>query len=152
MGNLPSKIESFPTPTPNVSQSMSPEELERHRSQIGFEVEVVLQGYWQTDLDPRIKAGVMADWADELEDWPVPQVKWALREWRRENPRRKPNPGDILGVLKKRRGEEYAKRRVASQEAQPPRETMSPEQHAALMDELEQKFPGIIKPIPEVKE
>ncbi|WP_166461944.1 hypothetical protein [Paracoccus alkanivorans] len=92
----------------------------------------------------------MADWADELEDWPAPQVKWALREWRRENPRRKPNPGDILGVLKKRRGDEYAKRRMAVQEPEPRREAMTSEQHAALMAELEQKFPGIIKRASEV--
>lgn len=112
---------------------------------------MILQGYWQTDLDPRIKAGVMADWADELEEWPIPQIKWSLREWRRENPRRKPNPGDILGVLKKRRGEEYAKRRQQAA-PEPQRQGMTPAQHAGLSAELAAKFPGIIKPIPEVKE
>lgn len=109
MDNLPAKITAqLPAPTPCATASMSSEECADHRSRIGFEVEIVLQGYWQDQLSPQMKTAVIADWADELEDWPVEQVRWGLREWRRENPRRKPNPGDILAVLKRKRGEEYA--------------------------------------------
>lgn len=92
---------------------MSQDECAEHRSRIGFEVEIVLQGYWQEQIAPQMKAAIMADWADELEDWPVDQIRWALREWRRENSRRKPNPGDIVTVLKKRRGEEFARKAAA---------------------------------------
>lgn len=65
---------------------------------------MILQGYWQAEMAPEMKSAVMADWADELEDWTIAQVRWALREWRRANPRRKPNAGDIVAILKEQRG------------------------------------------------
>lgn len=82
-------------------------------------MEVVLSGYWQTDMEPRMKAAVMADWADELEDWTIEQVRWGLRSWRRDNPRRKPNPGDILGILKAQRGKTEAAKLAALPRPQP---------------------------------
>ena len=119
MSNLPSTRASFPAPTPQLSQSLSPAALETHRTQIAFDVEVVLSGYWQTEMDPKMKAAVMADWADELEDWTIEQVRWGLRSWRRENPRRKPNPGDILGILKAQRGKAEAAKLAALPRPQP---------------------------------
>ncbi len=51
-----------------------------------------------------MKAAILADWADTLEDWTHEQVVWALRKWRNGNPSRRPNPGHILGILKEARG------------------------------------------------
>lgn len=51
-----------------------------------------------------MKAAILADWMDELEDWTVDQIRAALREWRRTNPSKKPNPGHILILLKAGRG------------------------------------------------
>ena len=138
--NLPSTIASFPAPTPQVSASMSSQELAEHRARISFEVEVVMSGYWQTDMDPRLRAAVMVDWADELEDWSVKQVKWALREWRSNNPRRKPNPGDIVGILKEQRGRAEAAKLAALPRPEPaPSKPVSAARAAEIMAELKFK-------------
>lgn len=113
---------------------MSREECADHRARIAFEVEVILQGYWQVELAPQMKAAVLADWADELEDWELEQVRWALREWRRENPRRKPNAGDVLAILKAERGKAEMARLEVQRRQQPveAREPISAERAAEL--------------------
>jgi len=113
---------------------MSPEECAVHRQKIAFEVEVVLDGYWHTQPPVELKAAVMADWADELEDWTLEQVRWGLRAWRRENPRRKPNPGDILGILKTQRGKTEAAKLAALPRPQPaPRAPVTGEAAAEIL-------------------
>lgn len=132
--NLPAHRVQLPSPTPCVSNSLSPQQLEAHRSRIAFSVEVILQGYWQADLAPEMKAAVMADWCDELEDWTVEQVRWALREWRRDNPRRKPNPGDVLAILKVQRGKvEAAKLAMLPKPSDLPRQPVSPDAAAEIL-------------------
>ena len=79
----------------------------------------MLDGYWHTQPPVELKAAVMADWADELEDWTLEQVRGGLRAWRRDNPRRKPNPGDILGILKAQRGKTEAVKLAALSRPQP---------------------------------
>lgn len=94
----------------------------------------MLSGYWQADMDPKLRAAVLADWADELQDWNIGQVKWGLREWRRENPRRKPNPGDIVAVLKRRRGDEFAAKLAALPTPEPERpEPVTAEKAAEIL-------------------
>ena len=124
---------------------MSPEDRDRHRSQIGFKVEVVLQGYWVTELVPAMKAAVMADWADELEDWTLDQITWALREWRRENPSKKPNPGHISAILRHRRGTEMAAKISASrqQPAEPERPAITPEVAAERAEFIRKTLAGM---------
>lgn len=100
-------------------------------------MEVVLQGYWQADLAPEMKAAVMADWSDELEDWTVEQVRWGLRQWRRENSRRKPNPGDVLAILKEQRGKtEMAKLATLVRPEPERREPVSAERASEILAEV----------------
>lgn len=116
---------------------MSPEECAAHRARLAFEVEVVLQGYWQADMAPEMKAAVMADWSDELEDWTVEQVRWGLRQWRRENPRRKPNPGYVLAILKEMRGKTEMAKLAALPRPEPERrEPVSAERASAILAEV----------------
>lgn len=130
---------------------MSREECATHRSRIGFEVEIVLQGYWQEQIAPQMKTAIMADWADELEDWPIDQIRWSLREWRRENSRRKPNPGDIVNVLKKRRGEEFVRQAAALPKPSEPAIVITEEARLRNLARVAELFPQVVKPIPEVK-
>lgn len=140
---LPAHLVQIPTPTPCVTRSMSPAERDHHRSRVGFEVEVVLQGYWVTDLAPEIKAGVMLDWVDELEDWSIDQIRWGLREWRRDNPSRKPNAGHIVAVLKQRRGIEAAAKVAAiTKPAEPERKAVDDETRASQQARLQQVLSG----------
>lgn len=136
----------IPTPTPRCSQSMSPQDLEEHRKKISFDVEVILHGYWQSMPPQEIKAAIMADWADTLEDWEHRQVVWALRKWRNENPSKKPNPGHILGILKHQRGlAEAAKMKAQERPQEPPRQKLTDAELAdrkAKADEIMARFRG----------
>jgi len=115
---------------------MSPQELEGHRKKISFDVEVILQGYWQALPPEQIKAAMLADWADSLEDWEHKQILWALRKWRNENPNKKPNPGHILSILKEARGKAEVKRaQPKAPQPEPPREKISPERAKEIAEE-----------------
>lgn len=136
MGNLIVKT-AIPTPTPQVTRQMDVHEVQRHRAKIAFEVEVVLQGYWQAELSSEMKAAVMADWSDELEDWTVEQVRWGLRQWRKDNPRRKPNPGDVVAILKEQRGKTEMAKLAAIAPPQPERpEPVTAERAASILAEV----------------
>jgi hypothetical protein len=108
--------QSIPTPTPQIAKSLSQPQLDAHRAKIASEVKVVLSAYFQPHEDERIKAAQLAWWCDELEDWTQEQVVWALRQWNRDNPRLRPTPGDIVAVLKRKRGETFAAQRKAETE------------------------------------
>lgn len=98
---------------------------------------MILQGYWQSEMAPEVKAGVMADWADELQDWTIEQVRWGLRQWRRDNPRRKPNPADVLAILKEQRGKTEMAKLAAIAPPQPERpEPVSAERAASILAEV----------------
>lgn len=98
---------------------------------------MVLQGYWQAELSSEMKAAVMADWSDELEDWTVEQVRWGLRQWRKDNPRRKPNPGDVVAILKEQRGKTEMAKLAAIAPPQPERpEPISAERAASILAEV----------------
>jgi len=58
-------------------------------------------------------------WCDELQDWKIEQVRWALRKWNREQPRKRPTPGDIVGILKAERGRRYAEQVKANRQDEP---------------------------------
>lgn len=93
---------------------------------------MVLSAYFQPHEDERIKAAQLAWWCDELEDWTQEQVVWALRQWNRDNPRLRPTPGDIVAVLKRKRGETIAAQRKVDQSHPEPRHS---DEHQAKMRE-----------------
>lgn len=92
-------------------QSLSQRECEDHRARLAIEVEIVLDGYWQNRPGDQMKAAILADWMDELEDWHIDQIRWALRRWRSLNPSKKPNPAHIAAILKCERGRAYVAQR-----------------------------------------
>lgn len=77
-----------------------------------------MDGYWQTRPGEDVKIAILADWMDELEDWSIDQIRFALRQWRDTNQSKKPNPGHIKAILKRERGIAY----VAQREGKPPRQ------------------------------
>jgi hypothetical protein len=93
-----------------LTQSLGPHALDKHRARIGVEVEIILHGYWKDQPAQIVKDGILADWMDNLQDWHADQIKAALVEWRNENPSKRPNPGHILKILKRRRGQVFAAR------------------------------------------
>lgn len=154
MANLPVAVTApLPTSTPQIAQSLSPQELSEHRQAIAYEVRVLLSAYFDPSEAEDVKAGLLAWFCDELQDWRREQVVAALRMWNRENPRRRPTPGDISGLLKRVRGERLAREKIAA--PVPQHEGMTPERAAEVAAELAAKFPalGLVKPrmMPEVK-
>ena len=94
-----------------------------------------MSAYFQPHEDERIKAAQLAWWCDELEDWTQEQVVWALRQWNRDNPRVRPTPGDIVVLLKRKRGETIAAQRKAENQ-----EVERPRQSEAQMAEMRQRM------------
>ena len=89
---------------------MSQQERIEHREAIASDVEAVLDFYWKERPPPIIKAKTLVHWCDELQDWTQEQVVWALRQWNRDNPDKRPTPGHILGIMTAMRGKREAAR------------------------------------------
>lgn len=102
---------AVPASTPRLTSSLLPHERDQHRARIAVDVEIVLDGYWQSRPSDLVKAGILADWMDTLEDWHVDQIRFALRKWRDMNPSKKPNPSHILAILKGERGKTWVAQR-----------------------------------------
>lgn len=77
-----------------------------------------------------MKAGILADWMDTLEDWTHEQVVYALRKWRNDMPDKRPNPGHILAMMKDLRGRKIAKT-LPKPAPEAPRVSMTAEERQA---------------------
>jgi len=111
----------------------------------------MLSAYFDPSESDEVKAGLLAWFCDELQDWKHEQVVWGLREWNRDNPRRRPTPGDIVAILKRARGEKYAKQ-VAATKVADPAPVITEEARARNAARVAELFPSIIKSMPKVQE
>lgn len=125
----------IPHPTPQHAKSLSPQGLSDHRAKIASEVKIVLSAYFQPHESDEIKAGQIAWWCDELQDWTQEQIVWALRQWNRDNPRLRPTPGDIVAVCKKARGRKIAAQ-LPKPEPEPERKPIDKDAAARIMAEV----------------
>jgi hypothetical protein len=124
----------IPPATPQISKSLSPQQLSEHRAKIAFDVKTVLSAYFQPHEAEEVRAAQLAWWCDELQDWTQEQVLWALRKWNRDNPRLRPTPGDIVAICKKARGQKIAAQ-LPKQEPAPERKPVDPDTAARIMAE-----------------
>lgn len=153
--NLPHVVPQLPPMTPLQNVSRSPQEIAAHRAQTSALVETFLDGYWQSDMSQAKRNLTLTDWCDELEGWPVDSIKTAFRQWRLENPNKKPNFGHILQILRHAWWEYNAEQiQAVVQHMRPPEPQSIPDltERRALCAELADKFPGMIKLIPPVEE
>ena len=142
----------LPPTTPLRAASMPQRDLEAHRMAISALVDVILDGYWQADMSAAKRALILADWCDELEDWPVDSIKAALRQHRRDQPSRKPHPGHIIAILKRAWGERNAEQARAAVAHTPAPQPMTAERHAEVSAEMADKLRAFIRPMPRVSE
>lgn len=113
---------------------MPPQELVEHRRKIAVIVDIELDGYFRPDMGEGRRSLLLSRWCDELQDWPSDAIRAAMAKWCRENPRIRPNYGDILQILQKAWGEKNAPQvRAAMQQHEAPREPVSAERAAELV-------------------
>ncbi|MCG6112884.1 MAG: hypothetical protein MEQ74_11970 [Paracoccus sp.] len=117
---------------------MPQRDLVEHRKRIAAIVDIELDGYFRPDMGEGRRAMLLARWCDELQDWPAESIRAAMAKWCRDQPRTRPNYGDILGLLRAAWGEKHAPAvraaMAATQEA--PREPISAERANAILAEL----------------
>lgn len=135
---LPVNGAKLPPLTAINASSLPPQQLARHRADIAEVVETVLSGYWRDDMPDRQRAMILADWCDELENWKVEQVRWAMRKWREDNPDKRPNPGHVLAILKDGWGRAMAEqtRAAIAPPAEAPKARISDERRRAILAEV----------------
>lgn len=92
--------------TPHYVQSLSQQEAFKHRAWIGVRVEAMLDGYWNSRPSDAVKAEIMADWMDALENFHPDEIRTACRQYLEgPNRDRKPKTGDIVELIVGRRTE-----------------------------------------------
>lgn len=137
MPNVTPRFANLPPTTPRHDASLSPQELAEHRQKIASDVEIVLSAYFQPTESQAVRAGQLAWWCDELQEWSREQIIFALRKWNRDEPRRRPTPGDISNLLKQIRGRKFADQMRKEPPPPPPQsERISPERASEIMKEF----------------
>ena len=116
-----------------------------HRRAIAGVVEVVLAGYWQPSEAEELRAAILRDWCDELENFDAKSVRAALRQWRQDSPSKRPNPGHILALLNDAWGRRNADqvRTAIAPPPEPARDLPSPERRAEMAAEVARLFPSM---------
>ncbi|KFI27792.1 hypothetical protein CN97_00845 [Haematobacter massiliensis] len=110
--NLPPTIRLY-------AQSLSPSDCDKHRAWIAIRVEALLDGYWQNRPSDLVKAEILADWMDALQNFAPDEIRRACRDYLAgPDCARKPKPGDIRDVILSHRADEIARFR-ASQPSEP---------------------------------
>lgn len=90
----------------HLTRSLSPQELDNHRAQVGLRLEVLAR---KTDkfgwdrMDPNVRTILRKDWMDALQDFTLPEIDEACRAAVVANPDKCPNEGHILGLILKER-------------------------------------------------
>ena len=112
--------------------SLTQPERDKHRAFIGVRVEALLDGYWQNRPSDIVKAEIIMDWMDALEAFTPDEIRNACRDWLKNNPRRKPNTGDIRGLIL---ADRQAVVRAVPQIEETPKERVTAEAAAAIMEQ-----------------
>ena len=129
---------------PLLTLSLKPQELDRHRAEIGVEVEASLNngGYWSEPSSQLVKMKMLMKWMDALQNYSIDEIEAAFSQHVMKDPKRKPNEGIIYNIIIANR-----QRVVASQpttpEPEPERIQATMEQRQAIMDEV--NFSGDVK-------
>ncbi|PZX09944.1 hypothetical protein LX81_04348 [Palleronia aestuarii] len=117
---IPYQLAPLPTQTLRANASLTLHDYARHVARLNAAIKATLRQYWTPAPDEVVDHIEMEDWTEALEDWPVDQIRDVLRFWVMENPRRRPNYGNILEILKRRRGDAWVARRKQMRSASSP--------------------------------
>ncbi len=99
----------------------------------------LLGHYWRDDDPVELTAAIGADWADVLEGLPREIIQRACIAYLRDEPRRKPTPGEIY---KRAIALMPRPRPTAREQEEPRRPRMKPERAAEILREVGFKLVG----------
>lgn len=125
-----------------LRKHLGSQELARHRATLVVELEIVAKKFdrfgWDRDAGTAAQDGMIRDWMDALQDYPLDEVRAARRAAVHENPNRMPNEGHVMKHILKARAEKMMLRKASTPETEPappeaPRVTQ--EQREAIMAE-----------------
>ena len=135
---LPMTAAQLPPASALDASSMLPHERTEHRRAIAGVVQVILNGYWLPDDSDEMRAAILRDWCDTLENWKPESILAALRQWRDENPDKRPNPGHIVRALKDAWGKRHADqvRAALAPPVEQPKQRVGAQRAAEIMAEL----------------
>ena len=135
---LPMTAAQLPPASALDASSMLPHERTEHRRAIAGVVQVILNGYWRPDDSDEMRAAILRDWCDTLENWKPESILAALRQWRDENPDKRPNPGHIVRALKDAWGKRHADqvRAALAPPVEQPKQRVGAQRAAEIMAEL----------------
>jgi len=124
--------------TQPLSKLLGSQELGKHRAMVAVELEVMAKKMdrfgWERDRNSAAHDRLVSDWMDALHDYPLDEVQAACREWVTSSPRKMPNEGDILGIIKTRRfSAMQAHKANLPPEPEPPRKKPTPEEAREIM-------------------
>ena len=88
MANLPEHR------SPSASESGSQQD-ERHAVWIAGRIQTLLNHYFQPDNPADVTEAALDDWVDMLGPFSQPAIEHACASYLRDQPRRRPSPGDI---------------------------------------------------------
>lgn len=88
----------------NFGSSLTPQEATRFRAWVGVRAEATLGDYWERFPSDLVKAEIIKDWIAILSPYSPAEILTACRTWKSENPRQRPGPGDIAGLIVAARG------------------------------------------------
>lgn len=66
-----------------------------HAAWISGRIETLLSHYYQPDSPSEVRDGAIDDWVEILSHLPKAAIEMACAAWLRDQPRRRPTPGDI---------------------------------------------------------
>ena len=126
-----------------LSTSLALPDLDKHRAMIGVELEVMAKKLdrfgWERDRGTHAHDRMMGDWMDALQDFTLPEVQGACREWMTANSRKMPHEGDIkrLILAARQRAVKIYQDRMA-QPFEEPRKPNDPERAARAQEIIAQ--------------
>lgn len=109
---LPASAQQLPTDpktglTLPLRTSLASSDLAKHKAMVAVELEVLAKKFdrfgWDRDRGSAAQDGMIRDWIEILQDFPLDEVRDACRKAVIANPDRMPNEGHILAEIMKAR-------------------------------------------------
>ena len=101
-----------------------------HASWISGRIETLLSHYFQPESPTEVKDAALDDWVDALSIFPQPAIEYACRTYLRNQPRRRPTPGDIRAAAL---NETARSAPMAIEAPEPRRDVVTPEAAARIL-------------------